>query len=107
MTQMLAQREHDYFAETVICANCYIVAKIVLYFLLFFGILHLYYLCWHTTCNSIVGDVFRNYGTGSYNSIFADENIIYDITTTEASARKRQICSMIVVNCTFCVTQFV
>ena len=27
MTQMLAQREHDYFAETVICANCYIVAK--------------------------------------------------------------------------------
>ena len=26
MTQMLAQREHDYFAETVICANCYIVA---------------------------------------------------------------------------------
>ena len=28
MTQMLAQREHDYFAETVICANCYIVAKI-------------------------------------------------------------------------------
>ena len=24
---MLAQREHDYFAETVICANCYIVAK--------------------------------------------------------------------------------
>ena len=28
MTQMLAQREHDYFAETVICANCYIVAII-------------------------------------------------------------------------------
>ena len=28
MTQMLAQREHDYFAETVICANCYIVAFI-------------------------------------------------------------------------------
>ena len=28
MTQMLAQREHDYFAETVICANCYIVAKV-------------------------------------------------------------------------------
>ena len=27
MTQMSAQREHDYFAETVICANCYIVAK--------------------------------------------------------------------------------
>ncbi len=27
MTQMLAQREHDYFAATVICANCYIVAK--------------------------------------------------------------------------------
>ena len=27
MTQMLAQREHDYFAETVICANGYIVAK--------------------------------------------------------------------------------
>ena len=27
MTQMLAEREHDYFAETVICANCYIVAK--------------------------------------------------------------------------------
>ena len=26
MTQMLAQREHDYFAETAICANCYIVA---------------------------------------------------------------------------------
>ena len=26
MTQMSAQREHDYFAETVICANCYIVA---------------------------------------------------------------------------------
>ena len=26
MTQMLAQREHDYFVETVICANCYIVA---------------------------------------------------------------------------------
>ena len=26
MTQMLAQREHDCFAETVICANCYIVA---------------------------------------------------------------------------------
>ncbi len=26
MTQMLAQREHDYFAESVICANCYIVA---------------------------------------------------------------------------------
>ena len=25
---MLAQREHDYFAETVICANCYIVATI-------------------------------------------------------------------------------
>ena len=25
---MLAQREHDYFAETVICANCYIVALI-------------------------------------------------------------------------------
>jgi len=23
---MLAEREHDYFAETVICANCYIVA---------------------------------------------------------------------------------
>ena len=23
---MSAQREHDYFAETVICANCYIVA---------------------------------------------------------------------------------
>ena len=22
---MLAHREHDYFAETVICANCYIV----------------------------------------------------------------------------------
>ena len=31
MTQMLAQREHDYFAETVICANCYIVAKIKLW----------------------------------------------------------------------------
>ena len=29
MTQMLAQREHDYFAETVICANCYIVAYII------------------------------------------------------------------------------
>jgi hypothetical protein len=29
MTQMLAQREHDYFAETVICANCYIVAFII------------------------------------------------------------------------------
>ncbi len=29
MTQMLAQREHDYFAETVICANCYIVALII------------------------------------------------------------------------------
>ena len=28
MTQMLAQREHDYFAETVICANIYIVAII-------------------------------------------------------------------------------
>ena len=28
MTQMLAQREHDYFVETVICANCYIVAVI-------------------------------------------------------------------------------
>ena len=28
MTQMLAQREHNYFAEAVICANCYIVAKI-------------------------------------------------------------------------------
>ena len=28
MTQMLAQREHDYFAETVICANCYIVVLI-------------------------------------------------------------------------------
>ena len=28
MTQMLAQREHDYFAETVICANCYIVTII-------------------------------------------------------------------------------
>ncbi len=27
MTQMLAEREHDYFAETVIYANCYIVAK--------------------------------------------------------------------------------
>ena len=27
MTQMSAQREHDYFAETVICANCCIVAK--------------------------------------------------------------------------------
>ena len=27
---MLAQREHDYFAETVICANCYIVAKFFL-----------------------------------------------------------------------------
>ena len=27
MTQILAQREHYYFAETVICANCYIVAK--------------------------------------------------------------------------------
>jgi len=27
MTLMLAQREYDYFAETVICANCYIVAK--------------------------------------------------------------------------------
>ena len=27
MTQMLAQREHDYFAETAICANCYIVAN--------------------------------------------------------------------------------
>ena len=25
---MLAQREHDYFAETVICANCYIVVLI-------------------------------------------------------------------------------
>ena len=25
---MLAQREHDYFAETVICANCYIVTII-------------------------------------------------------------------------------
>ena len=30
MTQMLAQREHDYFAKTVICANCYIVAKFFL-----------------------------------------------------------------------------
>ena len=30
MTQMLAQREHDYFAETVICANCYIVAKLTM-----------------------------------------------------------------------------
>ena len=30
MTQMLAQREHDYFAETVICANCYIVANFFL-----------------------------------------------------------------------------
>ena len=30
MTQMLAQREHDYFAETVICTNCYIVAKFFL-----------------------------------------------------------------------------
>ena len=29
MTQMLAQREHDYFAETVICANCYIVALLL------------------------------------------------------------------------------
>ncbi len=27
MTQMLAQREHDYFAETVICANIYIITK--------------------------------------------------------------------------------
>ena len=27
---MLAQREHDYFAETVICANCFIVAIIFL-----------------------------------------------------------------------------
>ena len=27
MTQMLAHREHDYFAETVIYANCYIVAN--------------------------------------------------------------------------------
>ena len=27
MTQMLAQREHDYFAETVICANSYIITK--------------------------------------------------------------------------------
>ena len=33
MTQMLAQREHDYFAETVICANCYIVAEQNLYVL--------------------------------------------------------------------------
>ena len=30
MTQMLAQRERDYFAETVICANCFIVAIIFL-----------------------------------------------------------------------------
>ena len=28
MTQMSAQREHDYFAETVIWSNCYIVALI-------------------------------------------------------------------------------
>ena len=35
MTQMLAQREHDYFAETVICANCYIVAITYNYFLFF------------------------------------------------------------------------
>ena len=28
---MLAQREHDYFAETVICANCYIVAIFYFY----------------------------------------------------------------------------
>ena len=28
MTQTLTQREHDYFAETAICANCYIVANI-------------------------------------------------------------------------------
>ena len=34
MTQMLAQREHDYFAETVICANCYIV--VLIYLLLIF-----------------------------------------------------------------------
>ncbi len=31
MTQMSAQREHDYFAETVICANCFIVAEQNLY----------------------------------------------------------------------------
>ena len=35
MTQMLAQREHDYFAETVICANCYIVAKFFLLAIIF------------------------------------------------------------------------
>ena len=28
---MSAQREHDYFAETVICANCFIVAEQNLY----------------------------------------------------------------------------
>jgi hypothetical protein len=27
MTQMLAQREHDYFAETVICANFVFVRR--------------------------------------------------------------------------------
>ena len=35
MTQMLAQREHNYFAETVICANCYIVALIYLLLIFF------------------------------------------------------------------------
>ena len=29
MTQMLAQREHDYFAETVICANCFLAYYVI------------------------------------------------------------------------------
>ncbi len=41
MTQMSAQREHDYFAETVICANCYIVA--LNYFVSLLGMGLIYY----------------------------------------------------------------
>ena len=40
MTQMLAQREHDYFAETVICANCYIVANFFSDMIWFFRVIH-------------------------------------------------------------------
>ena len=43
MTQMLAQREHDYFAETVICANIYIIT--------------LFYAAWRT--KSAKQDVFN------------------------------------------------
>ena len=51
---MLAQREHDYFAETVICANCYIVALVFVFLRLFFVFSQLFPVTSHIFVISVI-----------------------------------------------------